>query len=527
MPVTRSLKPSRSSERKQRSGPAFPLWPVAAITAVLALLSGAAVRFFYSQGYTLYYGDAMAHLNIARRIIDTRTPNWLQIGTVWLPLPHLLMLPFVRSDELWRSGLAGSIPSAICYVFGGALMFLAARRAFASGAAGAAACLLFALNPNLLYLQAIPMTESLFLLCFAGVLYATVRFRDSQSLVWAAAAGAFAFAGTITRYEGWFLLPFAAGYLFVVAQRRRWLPPLIFSLIAGAGPLWWLAHNWWYYGNFLEFYNGRYSAKAIYQRALDGGMARYPGDHDWVKAAQYFRAAVSLAAGPALVWIGIIGALAALIRKAFWPLFFTALVPAFYVLSMYSSGTPIFVPHLWPHSYYNTRYAVGALPLLALGGAGLVALAPQRLRAWAAALIVAIGIAPWAFYPHPDAWVCWKESQVNSEARRAWTSAAAKYLSVRYAPHDGIFTGFGDLTGIYLEAGIPLKECLHDGNVPLWDAAVKRPDLFLWEEWVVAMSGDPADTAISRMRQSGPRYHLVETIAVKGAPVIKIYRRVG
>jgi hypothetical protein len=370
------------------------------------------------------------------------------------------------------------------------------------------------------------MTESLFLLCFAAVLYTTVRFRDSQSLVWAAAAGLAAFAGTVTRYEGWFLLPFAAAYLFAAAQRRRWLPALIFSIIGGAGPLWWLAHNWWYYGNFLEFYNGPYSAKAIYQRALDGGMARYPGDHDWLRAAQYFGAAVRLAAGPALVWVGLIGLMAALVRKAFWPVLFAALVPAFYVLSMYSSGTPIFVPHLWPNSYYNTRYAVGALPLLSLGGAGLVALAPQRFRSWAAALVVAVAIAPWASYPRPEAWVCWKESQVNSEARRAWTSAAAKYLAAHYAPRDGILTTFSDVTGIYQEAGIPLKECLHDGNVPHWDAVLKRPDLFLWEEWVVGISGDAADTAISRIRQSRPRYDLVETITTKGAPVIRIYRRV-
>lgn len=527
MPVTRSSKSLQSSERKQRPGPVFPLWPVAAITAVLAILSGAALRFCYSNGFILYYGDAMAHLNIARRIVDTRTPNWLQIGTVWLPLPHFLMLPLVRSDELWRSGLAGSIPSAICYILGGVLMFLAARRAFASGAAGAAACLLFALNPNLLYLQSIPMTESLFLLCFAGVLYTTVRFRDSQSLLWAAAAGAFGLAGTITRYEGWFLLPFAAAYLFIAAQRRRWLPPVVFAIVSGIGPLWWLAHNWWYYGDFLEFYHGPYSAKAIYQRALNAGMARYPGDHDWRLAARYFGAAVYIAAGPALVWIGAAGIAAALIRKAFWPVFFAALVPAFYVMSMYSSGTPIFVPHLWPHSYYNTRYALGALPLLALGGAGLVALAPRRFRSWAATAVVAAAIAPWAFYPRPDTWVCWKESEVNSEARRAWTTAAAKYLSRRYAPHDGIFTAFGDLAGIYLEAGIPLKECLHDGNVPHWDAALKRPDLFLWERWVVAIAGDPADTAVSRMGRSGPRYDLVETITVKGAPVVRIYRRTG
>ena len=72
-----------------------------------------AVWYFYRTGATLYYGDAEAHLNIARRIIDSRTPGWNQIGTTWLPLPHLLMIPFVRHDRLWMTGLAGAIPSAI------------------------------------------------------------------------------------------------------------------------------------------------------------------------------------------------------------------------------------------------------------------------------------------------------------------------------------------------------------------------------------------------------------------------------
>ncbi|HVX65122.1 MAG TPA: hypothetical protein VHA11_00895, partial [Bryobacteraceae bacterium] len=62
-----------------------------AVGLVLAALSAAAIAFFYSHGYLLYYGDATAHLNIARRVLDSRTPGWGQIGTVWLPLPHLLM----------------------------------------------------------------------------------------------------------------------------------------------------------------------------------------------------------------------------------------------------------------------------------------------------------------------------------------------------------------------------------------------------------------------------------------------------
>ena len=75
------------------------------------------------------------------------------------------------------------------------------------------------------------------------------------------------------------------------------------------------------------------------------------------------------------------------------------------------------------------------------------------------------------------------------------------------------------------EAGIPLREALQDGNVPHWEAAVGRPDLFLWEEWALAISADKVSTAITRARRNGPHYECVKMIAVKGAPVIEIYRR--
>src|SRR4030088_936439 len=83
------------------------------LIAALALLSGAAVAFFWSRGWLLYYGDAEAHLNIARRIVDSRTPGYDQVGTSWLPLLHWLLIPGVRIDELWFNGLAGAIPSAL------------------------------------------------------------------------------------------------------------------------------------------------------------------------------------------------------------------------------------------------------------------------------------------------------------------------------------------------------------------------------------------------------------------------------
>src|SRR6185369_5355286 len=143
-------------------------------------------------------------------------------------------------------------------------------------AAGVTAALLFALNPNMLYLQSIPMTEALFAASLAALLWATIWFRSTQSM-WAVLAAAVASnAASLTRYEGWFLIPFASLYLLFIAK-RKW-HAIVFGALAALGPLSWLAHNQFYYSNALEFYNGPWSAAAIYKRQLAQEMSPYPGD---------------------------------------------------------------------------------------------------------------------------------------------------------------------------------------------------------------------------------------------------------
>jgi len=503
------------------------IWIELALVAVtLAATGSLATAYVNHSGWTLYYGDAEAHLDIARRVVDSRKPGYDQLGTVWLPLPHVLMLPFVRNDGLWRSGLAGAIPSTAGFICAGIFLYAAMRRAAQSSAAALASLGLLALNPNILYLQATPMTETAVLAALMALLYFTVLFRETQSLAAAMGAGIAGLAASLARYEGWFVIPFVAIYFLIAGREHRFAAALLFAVLAALGPLYWLGHNWWIYSNPLEFYNGPYSPMSIYRRALAQNMAPYPGDHNWQTAALYFLTAVRLLAGWGAVLIGIAGLASALQKRLFWPLLLAALPPLFYIWSLHSGGTPIYVPALWPFSYYNTRYALTALPLLAIAGGSLVLLAPLRWRPWMAAAVVIAAAAPWLIRPQRDDWVTWKESQVNSVARRAWTNAAASSLASSYHSGAGIVTSFGDLTGILREAGIPLHEALYDGDEPAWMAATTRPDLFLHEEWAVTIAGDTVATAIQRAsRKTGPRYHLVQTVKVKGAPVIEIYQR--
>src|SRR5579863_10315215 len=317
MPGSRNSKSSRRSR--------IPLAYAWGCWLLSAAVMAAAIAYFYCSGSMLYSGDAEAHLDIARRMIDSRTPGWAQIGTTWLPLPHLLMIPLVRNDWMWTSGLAGAIVSGASMTMAATFLFASVHRVFSNTAAAISAVAVFLLNPNMLYLGSVPMTEPVFFAALFALLYFTLRFRETRG--WGALCGAAlaAFAGTLTRYEAWFLLPFAAIYLCIHARGKRIAAILVFCVIAGAGPLLWLAHNRSYYGDPLYFYRGPYSAIAIQ------GQSPYPGRGDWRVAAQ------AVAGWPALV-VGAVGLVVALARRAIWPVFLLVLPSVFYIWAIHSSG---------------------------------------------------------------------------------------------------------------------------------------------------------------------------------------------
>jgi hypothetical protein len=468
----------------------------------------------------------------------------------------------------------------LCFVIGGTLLFAAARRIFQSTAAGVAAAGLAALNPNLLYLQSTAMTEAVFFAALMGVLYFSVRFRETQGWGSVLGAGIATCAATLTRYEGWLLIPFAAGwFLYAARGRRRFWMGVVFCLVASLGPLYWMGHGWWETGDLLDWYNSPYSARAIQ------GNAPCPGRGDWHVAWYYYRNAVQLCAGMVLAMIAVAGVMLPLVRlrvartlvsaastivstllarargeekaksvettldaadmtvratafesgpgggrpgSMLWALLLLSIPGAFIIWSMHSGVVPIFMPHLWPHSYYNTRYGLAALPLLALAAASLVTVVPERMRPSAAVLLIGVAIIPWLAHPQPENWITWAESRANSNGRRAWMHEAAEYLAPRYVRGSGIITSQGDdFAGIYREMGIPLRETFGICNGLVWNATVERPDLFLWQEWAVVKGGDPVQTAINRAARYGIRYQLEKTIVKEYEPVVEIYRRVG
>ncbi len=120
--------------------------------------------------------------------------------------------------------------------------------------------------------------------------------------------------------------------------------------------------------------------------------------------------------------------------------------------------------------------------------------------------------------------ICWKESEANSAARRAWTAEAASFLAANYRPGSGIIHPFGDLTGVLREAGIPLRDSIHEGNTADWMLSVSRPNLALRTEWALGFSGDEVSTAVLRAHRYGKNYELRKQIMVKGAPIVEIWQ---
>ena len=423
MPIDRSdPKPSQSADRGE----------LLVVSAGAALVSLLAFLFFYRQGDLLLWGDAVAHLNIARRLYDSMRPGSDQLGSVWLPLPHLLVAPFVANDSMWRSGVGGSIPSMAAYVFGVTGVFRLVRARASRGAAWLAAAI-YGLNPSLLYMQSTAMTETVFL---GALIWSIVYFDDflrgldegntngaSHAIERCGAALA---AAIFTRYDGWFLA-FVVALCAVTAvpavrrlrragdraqqasagtavggphlptvgkgddaanKRRRLLRSMAaFLLLLALCPALWLAHNYKINRRPLDWLNGPYSARAIERRtAPRSGDVNYPGKNHPIAAAEYFlkAARMNTGEGGAEYWIialASVGVLIAVLQpRRFGALLLLWLPLPFYAFSIAYGSVPVFVPEWWPFSYYNVRYGLELLPAIAVF-AGLMPWAVDRLLA--------------------------------------------------------------------------------------------------------------------------------------------------
>ncbi len=461
------------------TSPPGPRDPTPLLVGVAAILFGSFVAWTYHRaGLTLSHYDAKAHLVVARRVIDSLTPGWRQIGAVWLPLPHLLNLVPVQVDAFYRTGASAVALSVLSFgllAYGCARLVLATTGSRAAALAGASVALL---NPDLLYLQATPMTEPL-LLGLTVVAVALMRDWVEEGTPRLRAVTGFAFAAAcLTRYEAWPVTVLAMA-MAVVALARRGLPPheavrrvapvaayplvaiLAFFLqsrltvghwfVTGGfyvvdnpdmgrpfktiGSIWWASHQLNGYGVLL-------CAVAGALATLVSGLASR------AKAASLV--ALALVAAAALPWY------------------------AFFV------GHP-----------FRIRYMVPLVPALAVWAGLGVGLAGRFRWAVAAGLAALVIVETHPFDFSAPMVVEAQLDRVHSYQRRVVTD----YLSTHRAPGEKLLASLASLSHYVQELseiGVPIRDVLHEGNGDLWAAALERPEahvaFVLIEEW--ASGGD-------------------------------------
>jgi hypothetical protein len=173
------------------------------VALAAALLGLIAAVIYHQRELTLSHYDAKAHLVVARRIIDSLRPGWWQIGAVWLPLPHLLNMLPVQNDWLYRTGYSGVAISVASFSLAATTLFWLIARASGSRLAAIAGTLVFATQPDVLYLQATPMTEALLMALSVLGVALTWRWVDDGG-TGSPLTASLALAGAcLTRYEAW------------------------------------------------------------------------------------------------------------------------------------------------------------------------------------------------------------------------------------------------------------------------------------------------------------------------------------
>src|SRR5262249_53559044 len=157
----------------------------------------------WATGSLTLYGDARAHLDVARHVTDSLTPGLAQLGSVWLPMQHILLVPFVAVDALWHSALAGALVGGICYVYSAVRIFSLAEEWLGSRRAAWFAFILYAGNVDLLYVQGTALTEPVLLAFFIGAAWHMARWTRTLRHHELIMAGFFTACATLTRYDGW------------------------------------------------------------------------------------------------------------------------------------------------------------------------------------------------------------------------------------------------------------------------------------------------------------------------------------
>ena len=477
-------------------------WQLAGAASPIAL-SVLAWAVTYVHKKVLIYNDSLSHLDISRLVVDNLQPGLAQLGSVWLPLNHLLSLPLIWNNWAWHSGFAGSFVSMIAYVLATICVYHLVRELVNRRAPALLGAFAFAINPNLLYLQSTPLTETLFLaLLVSSSLFIVkyLKYREPKYLVLGSVLSALQ---VTTRYDGWFVVIIEA---LVVLTAELWYYKQDFKKAAGMLVLFvtppltamflWFLWNFLIFGDALYSFIGPYSAHA--QQAAIQAQSGLITKSNLLLSSKAFIYDVMLNVGILVAVTSVLGWLLYLVRpdktRRTLRLLFAILLSAdiaFNVIALYLGFSILNIPalhwnptHTLAGEYFNVRYGILALPFTAVGF-GLLA---AKLSKFTTPLLVLVAIIQGGILMNAGL-ITVTDGTVGSSAFVNQDIAAALHKNV--GSGDEVIMSSSAFNGVMFESGLNLRQYIHEGVSTEWKAAIADPATYA--KWVVTANSNVGD----------------------------------
>lgn len=458
-----------------------------AVAAATLALGSYAARHYAREQLTLSHYDARGHLVVARRIADSLTPGWQQIGAVWLPLPHLLNALPVRVDAWYRTGASGVVFSIVAQAVAvTALTWIVIALTGSPWAAGAAAAVM-ALNPNLLYLQSTPMTEPLLLGLMLSAVAALLTWCQRSDLA-AWRVGILFACACLTRFEAW---PVTAAALVLAGWVRLRRGATMSSAVAAVARV-------------ALVPGAAVAAFLVLSHVVVGRWFVADGffvpDHTFASpigaAGAVWQGTRSLSVGW-LVGLASVGLVATMARALTMPARAHELV----VVALGATASLPWAAFLRGHPF-RVRYLVSTIALEALG----VGLAVAFLRRWAPigalAVVVTAAAVPGPFAPNAPMVVEAQLDVPQSQQRRTVTACLSKGYR-----GESIMASMGSL-GHYMQQlasiGLTLRDFLHEGNGDIWLTALETPRPFVG--WILIDEVSEGGDMLAQIARERPAF---------------------
>jgi hypothetical protein len=477
-------------------------WTNPFITVTLITLSLKFFIYYYQNGLGLAYNDARSHLDIGRRVVEGLKPGLAQLGSVWLPLDHLLMLPFIWNDFLWHSGLAGAIQNMFGFVITGLVISKLLHELGVGTLGRIVGVAVFAANINVLYLQSTAMTELLLLATMTLGVYELVIWHKNDAILNLIKAAFWIMLSTLVRYDGWFLLLFAGALVFLrILLRRGYLTAegifILFMTLGSVGILFWFLWNQLIFKNALYFIFGPFSAYAQQTQMAQAGVLFTK--HNWPLSLKIYTYALMYNTYTYPALLGILGAvmlwmdrrLSRGVRMAS-----TALAAPFIfnVLALYLGFSVLYVQNISGNTWFNVRYGIMMMPSIAVFIGFLV----DRLTSYRWVILLTLGMVLVSAFTNNDA-VTIDDAKVGASQKNV--SEVAQYLQEHASGERGfILISAASHDAIIFSSGLPMKRYIHEGTGKYWESAIESPDR--WARWIVMRTYDVNDLTYKSIRKN-------------------------